>query len=462
MPLCLVELPRELLEEVYPHVDIPFALRITCRALRDAFTDPLVALFNKRIRGRVCDNRAGGHKTKTAMVDLVKSAPLAKWAFECGIRYENLMAQRAAAGGYTDALQYLVKVKKAPLHAALPKLAAEHGHLQTLAWMHKNGAFRAWTQSTCDGAAANGHFKCLEFAFNRNCPFSNEGLNVAARNGHYVCVEFMLMQNAMDFRWNRDNCRACEHAARGGHIRVLQLLREFRIGWSTDATEACARGGHVDCMEWMLREKCPIDYRYCFDDAARDGHIHMLHWIAARWTPNGPAAEVYFHDELLEDLAGTGHIPVLELAKEWGATFEDDSFVTIAAHDGHLDTIKWLVEQGAPLDPEALPGAASTGGNLDVLNWVAEQPDMVWGNDTFDGAIQSLHVHVLEWAYNTKRVDGPWANDRLAQKVSRWGNLEMGKWLVDNGFVWGEIATRSNLKMAQELAKYIEADTPSA
>jgi len=32
----------------------------------------------------------------------------------------------------------------------------------------------------------------------------------------------------------------------------------------------------------------------------------------------------------------------------------------------------------------------------------------------------------------------------------------MGEWVVDNGFVWSEIATRSNSKMARELGKYLD------
>ena len=59
-------------------------------------------------------------------------------------------------------------------------------------------------------------------------------------------------------------------------------------------------------------------------------------------------------------------------------------------------------------------------------------------------------------------MDGPWKGDSLARKVAQWGNLEMGRWLVDNGFVWGEIATRTNLKMTQALADRLEANAPGA
>ena len=123
-----------------------------------------------------------------------------------------------------------------------------------------------------------------------------------------------------------------------------------------------------------------------------------------------------------------------------------------------MQCAKWLVEEGAPIDAEALPLMAAQSGRIEVLEWVADLPDMFWGNDTFDGAIDEKHIHVLEWAYNTRKVDGPWANDDLSRRVARSGNLEMGKWVVDNGFVWGEIATRINRTMAQELARYIEAN----
>ena len=125
-----------------------------------------------------------------------------------------------------------------------------------------------------------------------------------------------------------------------------------------------------------------------------------------------------------------------------------------------MECAKWLFEEGAPLCPEAVPSAAAFGGNLDVLDWVAELPDMFWGDDTFDGAIQSHHVHVLEWAYNTKKVGGPWTDDGLAQRVAMYGNLEMGKWVVDNGFTWTAIATQTAPKMARALAEYLKRYTP--
>ena len=230
--------------------------------------------------------------------------------------------------------------------------------------------------------------------------------------------------------------------------------------WDALTCYNAAENGHLDCLEWLIEQGCPHDFYFCFFEAAINGHADVLRWVASEWTPDHD----YFHPELLEEVAGNGPktIPVLELAKEWDSNFNNAALITCAAHGGHLDNIKWLVEHGAPLEHDAIPQVAATEGNLDVLNWVAEQPDMHWDDATYDGAIQSHHVHVLEWARNTKKVHGPWAKDDLSRKVALWGNMEMAKWVVDNGFEWGEIATRTNLKMAQELAEYLEASMPSA
>jgi len=459
MPVLLADLPGELLELLYPYLDIPFALRITCRVLRDAFTEELVALFGERVRGRALGPRETPFKTKTAIANVVTDVRLIAWACENGCCWPHLLAISASATGHEESLNYLREFRDLQMDAAYPACAAANGHLATLSWLCSHGARHVWDKRTCDLAALNGHFRCLEFAFNRNCPFSSSGLYGAARNGHYVCVEFMLMQNAMDFRWDRTRCAACDYAASGGHIRVLQLLKEFRIPWSMSTSDECAKGGHVDCLAYLAQQDCPIDYSTCFHSAAYAGQVEMLHWIMARWTPTHP----YFHEAVLEDVASKGAIPVLELAKECGADLSH--FVCLvpnAAHAGRLQCAKWLVEEGALLNPELLPMMAAEGGHIEMLNWVAELPDMFWGNDTYEGAISEGHVHVLEWAYNTKKLGGPWADDDLARRVARSGNLEMAKWVVDNGFEWGEIATRANMKMAQELAKYLEKDTPSA
>ena len=457
MPLRLPDLPRELLEEIYPYVDIPFFLRITCRALRDAFTEPLVKLFALRISGRRLGKRgANPPKTKTAMVDVVKGVRLIAWACENGCHWSDRLAVRAASGGHEEALNYLYMFRDFEWNPEVPAAAAGNGRLETLAWLHANGVSRVWDQWTCNRAAAHGHLDCLEFAFNRNCPFSNSGLNEAARNGHYVCVEFMLTQNARDRRWRREESEACADAALGGHIRILQLLREYHLPWGKAVPEGSAIGGHLDCLKWLIEQGCPVHLESCFYYAAMNGRVNILHWIASDWTPDHD----YFHPELLEEVAGQGPrtIPVLELAKEWDGDFGNAALLTCAVQSGHLDNIKWLVEQGVPLDHDGIPEAAATAGNLDVLNWVADQPDMFWGNATFDGAIMSHHVHVLEWAFNTRKVDGPWEGDCLARRVAQWGNLEMAKWVVDNDFTWGETANRANRLMAKNLAKYIDEE----
>jgi hypothetical protein len=338
----------------------------------------------------------------------------------------------------------------------LVAVAAGSGQLATLAWLYGNGANRVWDQRTCNAAAANGFLGCLEFAFNRNCPFSNVGLNEAARNGHYVCVEFMLTQNANDWRWKRAESKACDHAASGGHIRILQLLREYQLPWGTETALNAAQKGHLECLQWLIEQTCPREFVYCFQEAACNGHLDVVRWIMTQWTPQWD----HFHEDLLEDIACSGDValPVLKFAQECGADVRNGALITCAAHAGNLNGVKWLLEQGALPDYDEIPEAAATSGNLDLLNWAAEQPNTFWGNHTYDGAIQSHHVHVLEWAYNTKKLDGPWADDCLARRVAQWGNLEMAKWVVDNGFVWSEIAVRTNKTMSQKLSEYMAAN----
>jgi len=458
MPFSLADLPKELLEEIYPHVDIPFALRITCLALRDAFTNPLIEQFDKRIRGVPLDRRDRPHKTKTALDDVVQDVRLIAWACENGCYWNNLLAYRAAACGREEALNYLCEFQGLVMDFSHSMIAATHGRLVTLSWMYAKGAGTVWNELTCNGAAKNGHLHCLEFAFTRGCPFSNTGLNAAARNGHYVCVEFMLMQNARKSHWRRSDCTACDYAAEGGHIRVLALLREFQIPFTRDTADACAKGGNLDCFEYLIEQGCPHDYEWCFQEAACSGHANIVVYIASKWAPGHP----YFHEELVEDLASYGNrtMPVLKLAREWGANFNNEMLVPYAAQGGHLECMKWLMEQGAPLN-ESTTNLAATGGHLDVLNWVADQPNMCWDDDTYDGAIQSKHLHVLEWAYNTRKVGGPWQGSVLAEKVARTGDFEMAKWVINNGFVWGKIATRINVKLSQKLVGYLEKHTSS-
>src|SRR5690606_3822841 len=78
----------------------------------------------------------------------------------------------------------------------------------------------------------------------------------------------------------RDGKDACEAAARGGHLAVLQWLREQKCRWSTSTCESAAESGHLAVLQWAHERGCPLGDAAAY--AARGGHLHVLQWLRSQ------------------------------------------------------------------------------------------------------------------------------------------------------------------------------------
>eukprot|EP00588_Corethron_pennatum_P020430 CAMPEP_0194332666 /NCGR_PEP_ID=MMETSP0171-20130528/59922_1 /TAXON_ID=218684 /ORGANISM="Corethron pennatum, Strain L29A3" /LENGTH=51 /DNA_ID=CAMNT_0039094613 /DNA_START=21 /DNA_END=173 /DNA_ORIENTATION=+ len=49
----------------------------------------------------------------------------------------------------------------------------------------------------------------------------------------------------------------CWGAAKGGHLAVLQWLREKRCPWNSLTCMGAAKGGNLEVLQWAREEGCP-------------------------------------------------------------------------------------------------------------------------------------------------------------------------------------------------------------
>ena len=72
-------------------------------------------------------------------------------------------------------------------------------------------------------------------------------------------------------------------AAQGGHLDVLKFLRGLDppCPWDERTCAAAAREGRLEALKFLRGQNppCPWSRRYCREDAAKDGHQHVLDWI---------------------------------------------------------------------------------------------------------------------------------------------------------------------------------------
>ncbi|WZN62967.1 hypothetical protein HKI87_06g45120 [Chloropicon roscoffensis] len=73
--------------------------------------------------------------------------------------------------------------------------------------------------------------------------------------------------------------KACEGAAREGHLNALKFLRGLDppCPWSASTCTRAAEGGHLDVLKWLRAQNppCPWSSSACAR-AAEGGHLEVL------------------------------------------------------------------------------------------------------------------------------------------------------------------------------------------
>ena len=72
---------------------------------------------------------------------------------------------------------------------------------------------------------------------------------------------------------------ACESAAEGGHLEVLQWLHVNDCPWDEDVCTEAARGGHLEMLKWARSENCPWDVDKCLEAAHDHFNNDIIEWI---------------------------------------------------------------------------------------------------------------------------------------------------------------------------------------
>jgi hypothetical protein len=123
-------------------------------------------------------------------------------------------------------------------------LAAEHGHLEVVKWLHEN----------------------------RKEGCSTTAMNLAAEHDHLEIVKW-LHEN------RKEGCttHAMDRAAENGYLDIIKWLHENRKeGCSKEAMDRAAEKGHLDIVIWLnenRKEGCTID---AMDQASVNGHLDIV------------------------------------------------------------------------------------------------------------------------------------------------------------------------------------------
>jgi len=259
------------------------------------------------------------------------------------------------------------------------QLAAAGGHLETVRFLHQNGAdLRAEGDAALRLAAAGGHLETVRYLVDtsrvRLDVSGGEAVRCAAANGHLEMVRF-LHQNGADLRAEGD--AALRTAAAGGHLETVRFLHQNGADPRADndaPLRLAAANGHLEMVRFLHQNGADLraEGDAALRTAAAGGHLETVRFLHQNGAD--PRAD---NDAPLRLAAANGHLEMVRFLHQNGADLraEGDAALRLAAGGGHLETVRFLHQNGANLRDasggEALRCAALNG-HGEVVNYLHE------------------------------------------------------------------------------------------
>ena len=350
------------------------------------------------------------------------------------------------------------KLNGADLCAAV----ATDGNLELLKRLRERGC--PWDYDTLINAARENHLVLAEWALGAKCPICKYHIRriceQAALHAHLEMLALLRAQGLCHYdaalhaaaASNRREvflwCEAvepgkvahelsgetfmrplCESAAYGGHIDMLQLLREKGCPWGKMVVVSAVEGGHLQAVQWLLRNGCPWKDRVLVR-ASKFGHLPIIEWALLNVRPMSSLSDKICHKMILK-AARKGHVALVERLLDNGlpraAVWNDVS--DSAARRGHTHVLALLHRHNFTLSSESDRRAAN-GGHLETLQWLDANALVHLGDrKIIKKSLHEGHLHVTRWAVSR----GYKCDIKGLLFMARRGLFELLSLATDNG-----------------------------
>ena len=249
------------------------------------------------------------------------------------------------------------------------------------------------------------------------------------------------------------------HAAALGSIPLLKWLLESGCPLAKGTIGCASEAGHLEIIKWWA-EMGHIDIRECTFRAARGGHVEVFKWLKEE------GMQFELEEQICGFAAQGNHLELLEWCVENGLKWHVESFALATGVKPHLmkwtgkrrcpfstteiisqvnrgdhEAVSWMRDRGCPWLPLGPPGPALLkGASLETLKWMKEMGcsfEPVWvhtPSQIFEGAAWEGDIEVLKWL----RENGLTWNERALDYAATAGNLEALKWFYSTIPEFGE------------------------
>ena len=220
---------------------------------------------------------------------------------------------------------------------------AIHGYLDLIKWAIEVHGARNWDRHTLRHAAKNGYLDVLKYLIIR----VNRGEGVSKDNFQRII--------------SAKHHLVCAGAAQGGHLFILQFLRENGFPWSESTLYKAAEYGHLDVLKWAYENGCDQLNTVLFVYGASGGNIPVLEYLLSINTP--------WDENVCTSTAWDGQLQALQWLRVHGAPW-NESICYNAASRGHLHILQWAVANGCPWDREKCIKYATGRNHTHILEWI--------------------------------------------------------------------------------------------
>ncbi|GFH57186.1 hypothetical protein CTEN210_13662 [Chaetoceros tenuissimus] len=239
--------------------------------------------------------------------------------------------------------------------------------------------------------------------------------------------------------------------ARGGNVEVMNwLLQQKNCEWDLSLFTEAARGGSIPMMELCLRKGCPPREDIC--SSAMENWNHEAAFIALKWLREN---NVPWNERVCENAAEYGDLKALKWARENGCPWDEETFY-YAARQGNVDILDYCFQNNCPMAHDIDYHV-----NFDS---VAYFDDTLTPTDIFTPTelkekslklYMWLHQHAVPWdKYSTL-------------KTAREGHWKTLMWAIDNGCpchedILGYVIGKSNIPILEYYLQHLALTNDTA
>mmetsp|Transcript_5998 Transcript_5998/g.6194 ORF Transcript_5998/g.6194 Transcript_5998/m.6194 type:complete len:424 (+) Transcript_5998:142-1413(+) len=315
---------------------------------------------------------------------------------------------------------------------------------------------------TIQSVAAGGSIEVLQWmkAKEPNTPLSGETIGAAAAGGHIHILQWIHSQEPL----SSSNLRICTHnAAYKGHLNVLKYL-VFEIHFNEfneDTYIAAASGGHLHILQWLRNDllshmnisitSCPWNTTVC-SSAAKNGHLHVIQWLRSQEPP------CPWNETTCIEAASSGYLNILQWVRDQTPPCPWNSIVTYSAIlSNHLHIINWCRSQTPPcLWSSQLTTYAAKQGNLSLLKYLRSfDPPCPWDLQTSLYAAMNGHLDILKWA----RSQSPkchWNFEFSLFEACRNGQISIIKYMIEESSSTSSTSMIQRINRAHEFSRRVQ------